>query len=192
MQFKVFIHQRQVAVIHIEIPVKCDYRLNLCKYADTLGQLQQECPCRSTLYVRTGQHINQVFQFLRHRNLGHIDCKNIGSNHILARIDDAIGNGILSGCIGNHAIPCQQAVTTGCLVEVKTGFALRIQGDRRTSRNGCVASQGHCDFGVSDIAGLVACENESIDRARRRNFQCEHQITGSNRHSLAIVQCLDR
>ena len=129
LQNEVIVEDLQLGVIDIETVIEVDGCLNPGQIADTLCQAGQEGPCIGAIHGAAGQHIGQLFQTLRNGQCGHIQRKDIGSDHILGRINNIVDVTVLDLGVGNLTVPCQHTVAAGSLIKVKAVLALLVQHD---------------------------------------------------------------
>ena len=192
LKLEELVYQGQTAVIHIHIGIEGNSGSNFRQGTDTLCQRHQECPRRCAFHVRARQHVDQIIQLAGDGNLGHVDRKDIGSNHILTGILDIIGIGIFRSCVGNLTIPSQLTVAAGCLVKVEGCLTLVVH----CQRDACAHSSIMCQFNRKlcslDGAIFIAVELEIINRTCFRLLQCEYQIAFHNGDRLAVIQRLHR
>ena len=191
-QREVVVDQLHPGDIHIEVGVECDRGPDLRQHADTLCQLTQEGPGRRTLDVGAGQHVGQILQNSGDGDLGHVDGKDIGSDHILCRIDDSIDTGRLLHSIGDLAIPGQLTVAAGGTVKVESGLALLIQGHGEACSLGGICCQSDRDLHILDTGLFLTGEGEAVDGACIGIAQAEHQIGCLHSDGLAVIQRLHR
>ena len=193
VQFEVFIHQIQLGIIHIKVGIETHHRLNPCQNTDTLCQLQQEVPGRSVRCIGTGQHIDQVRQLLGDGDLRHVNCEDIRGGHGLIRIHNLIGHIVLSGGVGNFAVPCELLVAAGDLIKVKGVLALLVQTDGKGSGScGCIVLQSHGNIHVLDTGGFDTGERTSGDGTGIGVAQGKDQVAVQNGNFLAVIQCSNR
>ena len=189
-QFEVVIDQLDFAVIHLKALIEGNDRLHPGHGADTLGQLQQEGPCRSAFQVCTGQHVGQFLQTGGDRDLGHIQGDDIGSNHILIRIDDAVEAAVLLAGIGHLAHPRQNTAAAGSLFKVEAVLALFIQCDIDARLRAGIADQACRNGQRLDGAGCRCMEVDTLHFARF-GTEGELQVAGIDGNILALVARLD-
>ena len=192
LQIEVFIDQLDLAVIHLKVGVNVHNGSNLRQNTDTLRQLQQEGPGRSTFQISTGQHIDQIIQLRRNGDLSHVNCKDIGGNHIFVDINNAVGNIVFRSGVGNLAVPSELTVAGSCLVEVKGCFTLVVQCQSKAGLDRLVSGQCDSQLGALYIAAFVSSKGEAVNNTGRIVLQGKDQVAGDNGYRLAIIQRLDR
>ena len=186
-QGEILIDQGQLANIQGEIGIVVDHSLDFRKYADTLCKLTQECPGIGALHIRAGQHIGQLLKLCGDGNLGHIDCQNIGSDHILPRLNHSIDRVVVRSGVGNIPVPGKLTVTAGRLFKVESQLTLLIQRYLDTVR--CAAFQRSCNryIGQADRSITVCGKADAAHGAGLLIAQCKIDVRGYVRDLLALI-----
>ena len=127
IELEVVVNELDLRNVNIEVLVEGDLRLDLGHRADTLCQLQQEGPRGRAFHISAGQHVGQILQTCRNRDLRHIKCDGVGGHHVLINVLDVVDGVILGRGVGHDTIPCQHTIAAGRLVEVEAVLALLVQ-----------------------------------------------------------------
>ena len=127
-QGKVLVGQTQIGGVDRKA-LRCGQRdRDRGQRTDTLGKLEQEIPRGPALLIAAGQHVKQSRQFLRNGHLGHIYSKGVGGLRRSIGVDQIIGLLFLFIiCIGDTAVPRQQAAAAGGIIEIKIGLITLIE-----------------------------------------------------------------
>ena len=183
LHLKVIIENLQVAVINHKTVIEVDGCLNPGQVADTLCQTGQEGPCIGALHGATGQHIGQLFQTLRDGNCGHIHSEDVGSDHVIRRINNVVDVAIFNHGVGNLTIPSQLTVAAAGLLKVEAVLALLIQHDVNVCTD---AIADRSSDRQSLDRGFCSHEGKAIDGTCSRCTQSEGHIVGVNGNSLTL------
>ena len=127
-QGKVLIGQTQIGGVDRKA-LRCGQRNGYrSQRTDTFRKLEQEVPRGPPLLIAAGQHVKQSRQFLRNGHLGHIYSKGVGGLRRSIGVDQIIGLLFLFIiCIGDTAVPRQQAAAAGGIIEIKIGLITLIE-----------------------------------------------------------------
>ena len=189
VQLEILIHYRYLGIIHVHIGRELDNRSNLGQSANTLCQLQQEGPGRSVRLTGTGQHINQIVQLGRDRNLSHIDGEGVGSNHILAGIHNLVDVVAVGSRVADLTVPSKLAVAAGGLIKVEGSLALVIQGNSEgAAYRGGIHCQRNGNIHHLDAGGLITDEGNTVNHTSLFVTQSKYQITGIHQNGLVAIQ----
>ena len=184
---EVVIDQLHFAVINSEVGVNVDLRTHRGQNTDTFCQLEQEGPCAGAFHIVAGQHVDQIVQTLRDRDLRHIQRQDVGGHHVLLRIDDVVGAVVRRVGVGHSTLPCQETIAAGSPVKVEAVFALLVQDDLNAGVHFIVFNQGSSNADGGNLGFLHRNELHTFHRAHRVIAEREGDIVCSNGNFLALV-----
>ena len=202
-QVKIFVDQLHASGIHGNAFGRLHLNLYLCVLADALGQLQQEIPRRGAAVISAGQQSHQRLDLLGNGDLLHVHRKGIGRIHRyvgLVNIVNIVAPGI---GIGHLAIPRQQAVAAGNIIEVEGRLAGLIQIDGEHHGTGqlrlAVLQQRRADGHCADAGALIAGEGQAVDfsgLALKNGLtvlhKAQHHVASVHRHLIAVIHSRQR
>ena len=188
---EVLVENLEVADINVEIVVEVNNCRNLCEYAYTLCELEEEVPRSCIFKVCTGEHVNKVSELRRNGNLSHIDSKDIRGCHILVDINYSISN-VIKGCgVCNIAEPSELTIATRSHVEIKGIFTLLKHVKSNGAAYRCIVCEACCNLNNLNAGKFVSNEYVAVKCTCLAVFSREYDIAHAESNGLVVVACSD-